>query len=44
MWAHDKLSDRLTTEHSIRLELEEDCLIVGAIAFASHQLWLEKQY
>ena len=29
MWAHDKLSDRLTTEHSIRLELEEGCLIVA---------------
>lgn len=29
MWAYDKLSDRLTTEHSIRLELEEDRLIVA---------------
>jgi len=29
IWAYDKLSDRLTTEHSIRLELEKDCLIVA---------------
>ena len=29
MWAYDKLSDQLTTEHSIRLELEEDYLIVA---------------
>ena len=29
MWAYDKLSDRLTIGHSIRLELEEDYLIVA---------------
>lgn len=29
MWALDKLSDRLTTEHSLHLELEEDKLIVA---------------
>ena len=29
MWAYDKLSDRLTMDHSIRLELKEDCIIVA---------------
>ena len=29
MWAYDKLSDRLTMDHSIHLELREDCIIVA---------------
>ena len=29
MWAYDKLSDRLTMEHSICLELKEDCIITA---------------
>ncbi|RLD33599.1 MAG: hypothetical protein DRI83_09140 [Bacteroidetes bacterium] len=33
MWAFDKLSDRLTKEHSLRLELEEDRLIVAVSDF-----------
>ena len=26
IWAYDKLSERLTTDHSICLELREDCV------------------
>lgn len=26
MWAYDKLSERLTEEHSIYLELEKNCI------------------
>jgi hypothetical protein len=29
MWAYDKLSDRLTIEHAIYLELEEDRVITA---------------
>lgn len=29
MWAYDKLSDRLTMEHSIRLKLKKDCIIAA---------------
>jgi hypothetical protein len=29
MWVYDILSDRLTMEHSIHLELKKDCIIVA---------------